>query len=78
MNQSFALCLAALVPVLTASSQDWAKARLEKSPRHLEWVKVKHDQRRSIASWRIPKVKDKAPALILVHEIFGLTDWVGT
>src|ERR1035438_1711476 len=45
MNQSLTLFLAALMPVVTASAQDWAKARLEKSPRHLEWVKVKHDQR---------------------------------
>ena len=45
MNQSLMLCLAALLPVVTASAQDWAKARLEKSLRHLEWVKVKHDQR---------------------------------
>ena len=29
----------------TASSQEWAKARLEKSPRHLEWVKVKQGNR---------------------------------
>jgi carboxymethylenebutenolidase len=76
MNQSFALCLAALVPVLTASSQDWAKDRLEKSPRHLEWVKVKHDQREVNCFVAYPEVKDKATALILVHEIFGLTDWV--
>ncbi|MEN9813651.1 MAG: hypothetical protein RL479_2337, partial [Verrucomicrobiota bacterium] len=25
----------------TAAAQDWAKARLEQSPRHLEWVTLK-------------------------------------
>ncbi len=30
---------ATLVAALGGSAQDWAKARLEKSPRHLEWVK---------------------------------------
>jgi len=76
MKQSPTLFLAALLPVLTASAQDWAKARLEKSPRHLEWVKVKHDQREVNCFVAYPEVKDKAPAVILIHEIFGLTDWV--
>ena len=26
-----------------ASAQDWARERVEKSPRHREWVTVKHD-----------------------------------
>src|SRR5664279_4420000 len=76
MNQSLTLFLAALLPVLSVSAQDWAKARLEKSPRHLEWVKVKHDQREVNCFVAYPEVKDKATAVILIHEIFGLTDWV--
>src|ERR1017187_6240331 len=76
MNQSLPLFLAALMPVVTASAQDWAKGRLEKSPRHLEWVKVKHDQREVNCFVAYPEVKDKATAVILIHEIFGLTDWV--
>ena len=76
MNQSLTLFLAALMPVVTASAQDWAKGRLEKSPRHLEWVKVKHDQREVNCFVTYPEVKDKATAVILIHEIFGLTDWV--
>src|ERR1019366_7099822 len=50
--------------------------RLEKSPRHLEWVKVKHGQRVVNCFVAYPEVKDKATAVILIHEIFGLTDWV--
>ena len=57
-------------------SQDWAKARLEKSPRHLEWVKVKQGSREVNCFVAYPEVKDKAPAVIVIHEIFGLTDWV--
>src|SRR5829696_536682 len=58
-----------------ASAQDWAKARLEKSPRHLEWVKVKHDNREVNCFIVFPEVKEKATAVVVIHEIFGLTDW---
>jgi carboxymethylenebutenolidase len=69
--------LAALVAVtVTASAQDWAKARLEKSPRHLEWVTVKHGNREVKCFVGFPEVKTKATAVVLIHEIFGLTDWV--
>src|SRR6185436_6855180 len=67
--------VAALLAV-NATAQDWAKARLEKSPRHLEWVKVKHGNREVNCSIAYPEVKDKATAVIVIHEIFGLTDWV--
>ena len=69
---SIVLCLAAL----HCSAQDWAKARIEKSPRHLEWVKVKHDQREVNSSIAFPEVKEKATAVVVIHEIFGLSDWV--
>jgi len=59
-----------------ALGQDWAKARLEKSPRHLEWVKVKHGNREVNCFIAFPEVKEKATAVIVIHEIFGLTDWV--
>lgn len=61
---------------LPASAQDWAKARLEKSPRHLEWVTVKHGNREVRCFLGFPEVRHKAPAVVLIHEIFGLTDWV--
>lgn len=70
------LCTAALLAVLPATAQDWAKARLEKSPRHLEWVKVKHGSREVHCFLAYPEVKDRATAVVLIHEIFGLTDWV--
>lgn len=66
----------ALFVTLTASAQDWAKARLEKSPRHHEWVKVKHSNREVDCFVVHPEVKDKAPAVVLIHEVHGLSDWM--
>lgn len=57
-------------------TQDWAKARLAKSPRHQEWVKVKHGNREVNAFVVYPEVKKKVPAVIVIHEINGMTDWV--
>jgi carboxymethylenebutenolidase len=59
----------------SASAQDWAKARLEKSPRHGEWVDVKNGTRTVHCFIVYPEVKDPATAVIVIHEIFGLTDW---
>src|SRR6185295_4125077 len=68
--------IAALAWAVTGSAQDWAKARLEKSPRHGEWVKVKQGNREVNCFIVYPEVKDKATAVVVIHEIFGLTDWV--
>lgn len=56
-------------------AQDWAKARLDASPRHHEYVTLKHGSRSLQAFVVYPEVKEKAPVVILIHEIFGLTDW---
>src|SRR6202165_1273645 len=71
-----------LIPLLIlcaaqfASAQDWAKASLEKSPRHREWITVKHDGR-SVETFVVyPESKGKTPVVLIVHEIFGMTDWV--
>src|SRR6202048_4776424 len=59
-----------------ASAQDWAKPKLEKSPRHREWVTVKHDGR-SVETFVVyPESKGKTPVVLVIHEIFGMTDWV--
>ena len=76
MNR-FLVCLSvAALASGPAAAQDWAKARLEKSPRHGEWVKVKHGDREVTSFVVFPEVKDKATAVVVIHEIFGLTDWV--
>ena len=76
MNRLMMLIVAASLAMATVSAQDWAKARLEKSPRHLEWVKVKHGNRELNCFIAFPEVKDKATAMVVIHEIFGLSDWV--
>jgi carboxymethylenebutenolidase len=76
MNRITVSLIALLVGTSCARAQDWAKARLEKSPRHGEWVKVQQGKREVQAFVVYPEVKDKASAVVLIHEIFGLTDWV--
>src|SRR5580698_6151480 len=75
MKTKLLLCLAILSAGLTAPAQDWAKANLEKSPRHGEWVDVKNGTRTVHCFIVYPEVKDAAPAVVVIHEIFGLTDW---
>jgi carboxymethylenebutenolidase len=60
----------------TNVSQEWAKARLAKSPRHQEWVKVKNGTREVSSFVVYPENKNKATAVIVIHEIFGMSDWV--
>ena len=57
-------------------AEDAAKARLNASPRHAELVNV--DVRGTpVRAWVVyPERKDAAPAVIVIHEIFGLTDWI--
>jgi len=67
-----ALCLGAAWPV---SAQDWARAELEKSPRHMEWVTVTNGTR-AVDCWVVyPEVKDKATAVLVIHDSSGVTDW---
>src|SRR6202795_1215635 len=69
------LLLSALAASLL-SAQDWARATLEKSPRHREWVTVKHVGR-SVETFVVyPEAKAKTPVVLVIHEIFGMTDWV--
>src|SRR5437588_568293 len=76
MKRLMPMVVAGLAAAVTAQAQDWAKARLEKSPRHLEWVKVKHGDREVSSFIAYPEVKERATAVIVIHEIFGLSDCV--
>jgi carboxymethylenebutenolidase len=71
------LCLFSALCLLTAplAAQDWAKAKLDKSPRHQEWVTLKNGTHTIHCFVVYPEVKDKAPAILVIHEIFGLSDW---
>lgn len=64
-----------LALAIVSPAQDWAKAKLAKSSRHQEWVNVKHGDREVNCFVTYPEVKDKATAVIVIHEIFGLSDW---
>lgn len=63
-------------PLNEETVQDWAKQSLAKSPRHQEWVKVKNGTREVNSFVVYPEVKTKATAVIVIHEIFGMSDWV--
>jgi carboxymethylenebutenolidase len=55
-----------------------AKASLEGSPRHHEWVDIAVPGRgvKLSAFIAYPERKEKAPVVIVIHEIYGLTDWI--
>jgi carboxymethylenebutenolidase len=56
---------------------DQARTALSKSPRHGEWVDLKLPDGGKLLTWVVyPEKKEKAGAVIVIHEIFGLTDWV--
>jgi carboxymethylenebutenolidase len=59
-------------------SEAQAKAALESSPRHGEYVDVKLPGGGApLRTWiAYPERKDKAPVVIVIHEIFGLSDWI--
>ena len=57
-------------------AQDWARERVEKSPRHREWVTVKYGNRAVETFVTYPESNRKTPVILVIHEIFGMTDWV--
>src|ERR1041384_6346431 len=67
------LCLLHISPAI---AQDWAKSRLNNSPRHADWAEIKLGDRKIKAFVVYPERKDKAPVVLVIHEIFGLSDWV--
>jgi carboxymethylenebutenolidase len=54
-----------------------AQARLDASPRHGEWVMIATGPSDSVRAWVVyPERKTKAPVVVVIHEIFGLSPWV--
>lgn len=62
--------------VCPSSAQDWAKERLAGSPRHLEWVSVDSGPRKVETYVAYPESAEKATTVLVIHEIFGHSDWV--
>ena len=53
-----------------------ALERLNKSPRHGEWVAIKVNATDSVMAWVVyPERKDKAPVVIAIHENTGINSW---
>ena len=59
----------------TTRSPQTPAQRLETTPRHNEWVQVKNGARTVHAYVAYPEVATKAPAVLVIHENRGLTDW---
>ena len=61
------------LPPLEAGAAD----RLAKSPRHGEWVTINADGGDKVDAYVVyPERRDKAPVVLVVQEIFGLSDWI--
>ncbi len=72
-----ALLLTSLL-VFAACQANHSNSRLENTPRHDEWVDVTHDGRTVRAYVVYPERATKGPAIVVIHENRGLTDWVRT
>lgn len=73
------LCMmtAAWAAASVPPGEEDAKAALDRSPRHGEWDDIPVPSGRAVHAWVVyPERKDKAPVVVVIHEIFGLSDWV--
>jgi carboxymethylenebutenolidase len=76
--------LALLLAAAAASSdtglpaaEETAKAALESTPRHGEYIDIPYVGGPALRSFVVyPERKDKAPVVIVIHEIYGLSDWI--
>lgn len=63
-------------PTPPAGSTDVA-ARLTASPRHGEWVTIRSGTNDSVRAYVVhPERAQRAPVVVVIHEIFGLTSWI--
>jgi carboxymethylenebutenolidase len=77
--RNFLLLILSIFLAQSAAAQavkDFGRNRLNTSPRHADWVNIKSGARTIKAFVVYPELKDKAPVVIVISEIFGLTDWV--
>ncbi len=66
---------ASATQVTLPASGDDAGARLEASPRHTEWVTIEARGDKIEAYVVYPERADNAPVVVVIHEIYGLTEW---
>lgn len=70
------LLLGVVLLSVPAPAQDWAKEKLAQSPRHLEWVTVTSGDREIETYVAYPENAQKATTVLVIHEIFGHSDWI--
>ncbi|HEX6574589.1 MAG TPA: dienelactone hydrolase family protein [Gemmatimonadaceae bacterium] len=77
-HDSVAPSISVSVPQSTTLPADAAsaRARLSASPRHSEWVMVSAGSDSVRAFVVYPERKTKAPVVVVVHEIYGLSPWI--
>ncbi|MGH9476489.1 MAG: dienelactone hydrolase family protein [Terriglobales bacterium] len=70
------LCLMLMAWVgLPLGAQQWARQRLDQSPRHRQIV-ILHPQGRTLQAFvAYPQASGQRPVVLVIHEIFGLSDW---
>lgn len=67
---------ASAAPPLPASSVTVAE-RITSSSRHGEWAMIRTPEGDSIRAWVVyPERSNKAPVVVVIHEIFGLSTWI--
>src|SRR6185295_4761448 len=68
---------AAAKPTVLPPAEDSALVALNRSPRHGEWVDVDYPGHAPLKTWIVfPERPDKAGVVLVIHEVFGLTDWI--
>lgn len=86
MLRTIVACLIVLTPVLALAQDaalppnaETAAAALQASSRHQEYVRLKLPSGGEVNTFVVfPERPDKAPVVIVIHEIFGMTDWVNS
>jgi carboxymethylenebutenolidase len=83
MRGAASYAIVALIAALVGAAGMWlhgtkSKTQLDPVTTHGEWVKIKRGDQTIRAYVAYPERKSKAPAVIVIHEIFGLTDWEPT
>jgi len=68
--------LATTLAAPLASAQDWARKAVDASPRKRNWATIPQGSRKIETFVAQPEGSAKVPAMIVIHEIFGLSDWV--
>jgi carboxymethylenebutenolidase len=72
------VAVAALAMLVGAAGAEGFRRAPRLPTTHGEWVRIRKGQDSIRAYVAYPERKDKAPGVIVIHEIFGLTDWEPT